>query len=189
MSSRKTHTIGAALIILVSAVGALIYSSDERISPKSIKAKYTRPSNEKIISTKKLGAPAHVSFSIDEEDVAVGQSFTLTASINPKALATDVVAAWAVPPGIQLVSGSVKHNIEKLLPHEPVLITARFRQLTSVNEKIILFLEFPTGGHPLSSQHTFHTLDHKKMAEESAALMERQEEYLLNHPELLKVKK
>lgn len=161
--------------------------------PASIEMKNIslKPTNEPLIRTYKLLPPLEIKLSnLNQEEFPPQTPFTLQATINVLKPIASADYHWVLPETVTLLTGGnstdLHGTLTQLSPQQDKIISATFISSSAVNEKIHLRVTLREGENNMTQTAQYNTRDQKELDKARVELAERNNEYLLEHPELLK---
>jgi hypothetical protein len=167
---------------------ALVSLFKQTSDSSSIKNNFLKPSKEIIVRTYKMLSPFKVEI-INElnEPIQKDQIFKLTATIESTTPKSNVNYSWILPKGVIAAAGTpLKGSIAEINSKDTIQLKGAFVSHSDHNEIIHLKLwTNDKSGHMVSGAQ-FQTLRQNDLNNQKLELSKRQDEYLLDHPELLK---
>lgn len=137
-----------------------------------------------ITHTSKLKAPVSVKISaLDDAEVIAGNTYDIEAVIQAPQDFENLTWEWLAPAEVELLDRNYGQALNVSAESE-VKLRMRFRQGSDANHLIRLVLKDASTG-AIMGRGRFNTTKQRAMASETAELMQRQEEYLEENPNVL----
>jgi hypothetical protein len=153
-------------------------------SQLSFSAQKHTPLYEKIIKTKKLQAPAIVKMDLLEEDeVLPDKDYNLQATVKSEKSFANAEWEWTAPAGVVLLDRT-SGPVQKIAANQELTFKMRFRQQDNANHRIRFIVKDPSTGTILG-RGNYNSTRQRTIAQENKELLERQEKYLEENPDLI----
>ncbi|MCB0349958.1 MAG: hypothetical protein KDD38_02170 [Bdellovibrionales bacterium] len=174
------------ILILISLTIPIAFMAIHKTDFRADKSTSLKPHNEILIRTTKLLPHFSVRLSKTESD-SENNRFALTAQIETEKNIPQLNYKWILPLGVQLLGGApVEGVITNVTARGGRAWTAQLASTSEENQKIHLRVWVEDGANTLVTSAQYNTLLQNEIDFEKSELVKRQNEYLLDHPELLK---
>lgn len=181
--------IKSLLFLCMSVGGYFAYSMQTtNLAPEMLKNLDLSPSHEILLRTQKILPPFKVEFATDNLNIKPGEAFELTAVVTVEKKNSQIEYEWLLPPNVKFMSApaNISGELYNLSPHVETKISAWFVTDSEVNEKIHIRVATENNKKQSAQTAQFNTLEQAAIDEARQNLAESQNQYLLEHPELLK---
>ncbi len=129
--------------------------------------------------TQKLQGPLRVQLLSNLSGPAqVGDVFEITAEVTSHSPLSQALLLWHLPPGLELVSGSLQGELRDLKAHHPQSLSLQVRQLAEENLQVHVSVQGQQDGVQFASAGQFNTQHFQELREIEVQIQRKTAEHL-----------